>query len=164
MLHVLYLFIYLFFLVCWVSSVGFLYTMSELFKKFGLDTKKFEGGRISLEFKKVWNFLCKGITDVVLDKIKKQWYYFEGVYPEKLIPIQLAMDGQCFAPMCGNIQDSVGFWTPHSGFRILGIRFQPLSVELGFWISIVSGSPQSLSCIPDSKARIRIPEAKILDY
>ena len=55
-------------------------------------TKKFEGGRVSLEFKKVWNFLCKGITDVVSDKIKKQWYYFEGIFPEKLIPIQIAMD------------------------------------------------------------------------
>lgn len=56
-------------------------------------TKKLEGGRVSLEFKKVWNFFSKGITDVVSDKIKKQWYYFEGIFPEKLIPIQIAMDG-----------------------------------------------------------------------
>ena len=34
-----------------------------------------------------------------------------------------------------------------TGFRILS------SVELGFWIPIVSGIPESLSCIPDSKAQ-----------
>ena len=28
-----------------------------------------------------------------------------------------------------------------------------MSAELGFWISIVSGIPDSLSCIPDSKAQ-----------
>ena len=83
-------------MVCCVLSVGLLYTRSELFKHFGGSRhthKKFEGGSVSLEFKKVWNFLCKGITDVVSDKIKKQWYYFEGIFPEKLIPIQIAMDG-----------------------------------------------------------------------
>jgi len=33
----------------------------------------------------------------------------------------------------------------------VGTGFQHLSVELGFWIPIVSGIPDSLSCIPDSK-------------
>ena len=28
-----------------------------------------------------------------------------------------------------------------------------MSVELGFWIPIVSGIPDSVSCIPDSKTR-----------
>ena len=51
------------------------------------------------------------------------------------------------------IQDSTGFWIPHRGFRILGTGFQSLSVELGFWIPIVSGIPDSLSRIPDSKAQ-----------
>ena len=36
------------------------------------------------------------------------------------------------------------------GFRIPGTGFQPLSLELGLWIPIVSGNPQPLSCIPDS--------------
>jgi len=51
-------------------------------------------------------------------------------------------------------------------------KFQSLSVERGFWIPIVSGIPDSLSCIPDSKAqesglhkqnfpRFRIPQVKI---
>ena len=40
--------------------------------------------------------------------------------------------------------------SPHV-FRIPGIGFQYLSVELGFWIPIGSGIPDSLSCIPDSK-------------
>ena len=31
--------------------------------------------------------------------------------------------------------------------------FQYLSVELGFWIPIVNGNPDSLSCIPDSKTQ-----------
>ena len=36
-------------------------------------------------------------------------------------------------------------------FRIPGTGCQSLSVELGFWIIIASGIPDSLSCIPDSK-------------
>ena len=49
------------------------------------------------------------------------------------------------------IQDNLGFWIPLRGFRIPGTGF--LSVELRFWIPIVSGIPDSLSCIPDSKAQ-----------
>ena len=51
------------------------------------------------------------------------------------------------------IQDNLGFWIPLRGFRIPGTGFQSLSVELRFWIPIVSGIPDSLSCIPDSKAQ-----------
>ena len=46
---------------------------------------------------------------------------------------------------------------PGTGFKL---------VELGFWILIVSGIPNSLSCIPYFKAqdsRIRIPQTKIPD-
>ena len=46
---------------------------------------------------------------------------------------------------------------PGTGFKL---------VELGFWILIVSTIPNSLSCIPYSKAqdsRIRIPQTKISD-
>ena len=57
----------------------------------------------------------------------------------------------CFAP-CKGIQDSLGFWIPRRGFRIPGTGFKSLSVAVGFWISIVSGIPDSLSCISDSKA------------
>ena len=46
-------------------------------------------------------------------------------------------------PMYKGIRDSLGFWIPGTGF-------QSLSVERGFWIPIVSGIPDSLSCIPDS--------------
>ena len=42
--------------------------------------------------------------------------------------------------------------SPHV-FRIPGTGFQYLSVELGFWIPIGSGIPDSLSCIPDSKTQ-----------
>ena len=75
------------------------------------------------------------------------------------------------------MQDSLGFWIPWRGFRILGTGFQSLSGELwfriaiavgfripgaesqslswelGFWIGIVSWIPDSLSCVPDSKAQ-----------
>ena len=55
---------------------------------------------------------------------------------------------------------------------VLGSEFQSLSVELGFWIPILSGIPDSLSCIPNSKANdsrfnkhnfpgFRIPQAKM---
>ena len=39
------------------------------------------------------------------------------------------------------------------GFRIPGTGFLYLSVELGFWVPIVSGIPDSLSCTPDSKTQ-----------
>ena len=38
-------------------------------------------------------------------------------------------------------------------FYAMDSKFQSLSVERGFWIPIVSGIPDSLSCIPDSKAQ-----------
>ena len=37
---------------------------------------------------------------------------------------------------------------------VLDSGFQYLSVELGFWIPIVSGIPDSLSCSPDSISKI----------
>ena len=54
---------------------------------------------------------------------------------------------------CKGIKDTLGFWIPRRGFRIPATGFRSLSVELGLWISIVSGSPDFLSCIPDSKAQ-----------
>ena len=49
--------------------------------------------------------------------------------------------------------NSLGFWIPRCGFRIAGTGFQFLSAELEFWIPIVSGIPDSLSYILDSKAQ-----------
>ena len=70
--------------------------------------------------------------------------------------IQGLIDAACeakFLPMWGN-PNSLGLWIPQSGFRIPGTHFQFLSVELGFWIPIVSAIPDSLSCIPDSNSWI----------
>ena len=53
-------------------------------------------------------------------------------------------------PMYKGIQDGLGFWIPRRGFQIPGTGFQSLSVELGFWIPVVGGIQNSLSCIPDS--------------
>ena len=59
---------------------------------------------------------------------------------------------------CKGIHDILGFWILR---RALWIP-DSLSVELGFWIAIVSGTPASLSWIPDSRtSRFRIPRAKI---
>ena len=47
---------------------------------------------------------------------------------------------------------------------VLDTGFQSLSAKHGFWIPIVSGIPDSLSCIPNSKvhdSRFRIPKAEI---
>ena len=63
---------------------------------------------------------------------------------ERLNPASL------FVP-CKVIQDSPELWIASCGFRIPGTEFQFLSLELEFWIAIVSGIPNSLSCIPDSK-------------
>ena len=54
---------------------------------------------------------------------------------------------------CEGIQDRLGFWIPPGGFLIPGTGFQSLSVELGSWIPIVSGIPESLSCIPHSTSK-----------
>ena len=48
---------------------------------------------------------------------------------------------------------SVGFRISRGGFRIPGTGFRTLWIELGLLIPIVSGIPDSLSCIPDSKAK-----------
>ena len=58
----------------------------------------------------------------------------------------------CF-PCIKGIQDSLGFCIPWQGFQVLFAGFQFLSVELGFWISIISGILDSLSNIPDSKVQ-----------
>ena len=50
-------------------------------------------------------------------------------------------------------KDSHGFWIPRPGFRIPGTGFRSLSVKFGFWIPSFSRIPDSLSCIPDSKAQ-----------
>ena len=57
-----------------------------------------------------------------------------------------------FAP-CKGIQDSLGFWIPHQIPNSSPLLPDSLSVELRFWIPIVSGIPNSLSCIPDSNAQ-----------
>ena len=67
------------------------------------------------------------------------------------------------------IQDSLGFLIPRRGLRISGTGSHYFSVLFfGFWIPIVSGIPDCLSCIPDSKAQdsefhkpkiFRIPES-----
>ena len=48
-------------------------------------------------------------------------------------------------------------WTLNATSRIPDsrnyYRFQPFSAELGYWIPIVSGIPDSLRCIPHSKAQ-----------
>ena len=48
---------------------------------------------------------------------------------------------------CQGIQDSLGLWIPSCGFRIPATGFQSQSVELGFWIAIFSGNPDSLNSI-----------------
>ena len=57
-----------------------------------------------------------------------------------------------FAPW-KEIHNILGFWILRRGFQIPGYLFQSLSLELGFWIPVVSGIPDSLSCIPDSKVQ-----------
>ena len=59
---------------------------------------------------------------------------------------------KCLVP-CNGIQDSLRLWTPRCGFRIPGSGFQSFSVQLGFWIPIFSGIPDSQSCILHSKTQ-----------
>ena len=62
---------------------------------------------------------------------------------------------------CKGIQDSLRFWIPHRGFRIPGTEFQYLSVELGFWIPVVTGIPNSLSCNSGfQRTGFRMPQTK----
>ena len=55
------------------------------------------------------------------------------------------------------IQDCLGFWIPGCGFRIPGTGFQYLTIELGVWISIVGG-------IPDSSALFRNHKQKFPEF
>ena len=75
-------------------------------------------------------------------------------------------------PPCKEVQDGFGLWIPRRGFRIPGTGFQSLSLELGFWILIVSRIPNSLNCVPDFRTQdfgfqkynfpwFQIPQAKI---
>ena len=54
---------------------------------------------------------------------------------------------------CKGIQDGLGFWIPRRGFWIS--RWQISVFVGGTWIqiAIVGGIPNSLICIPDSKAQ-----------
>ena len=61
-------------------------------------------------------------------------------------------NGRVVTP-CKGIKDSLGFWIPRPGFRIPGTGFRSLLVKFGFWIPIFSRIPDSLSCIPNSKAQ-----------
>ena len=54
--------------------------------------------------------------------------------------------------LCNGIQKGLGLQIPGTGF-------QSLSMELEFWIPIVSGIPESLSCIPGSTLFSRILES-----
>ena len=56
--------------------------------------------------------------------------------------------------LCKGIEDGLGFWFRGLEFQIPGTGFQSLSVELGFWVPIFSGIPDSFSCIPDSTSKI----------
>ena len=62
--------------------------------------------------------------------------------------------------LCKGIHDSLVIWMPCRGFRIPATWFQSLSVELGFWIPILSWIPDSLSCIPERISEFRILQAK----
>ena len=81
------------------------------------------------------------------------------LYPTFLIILN-ALDFLKGNPRQSRILDST-LWIPDSGFQFL-------SVELEFWIPIVSGIPDSLSCIPDSKAQDsrfhqqKFPDSEIL--
>ena len=61
---------------------------------------------------------------------------------------------QSLLAQCKGIQDSLGFWIPRCGYRIPGTGFQSFSMELGFWIPIVGGIPDSLSCTPNPHAKV----------
>ena len=61
-------------------------------------------------------------------------------------------NGRVVTP-CKGIKDSLGFWILRAGFRIPGTGFRSLLVKFGFWIPIFSRIPDSLSCIPNSKAQ-----------
>ena len=59
----------------------------------------------------------------------------------------------CFFAPCNGIQDTLGFWIPPRGFRIPITGFQIYFSGVGFRIRIVSGIPDSYTCIPDSKSK-----------
>ena len=83
--------------------------------------------------------------------------YWQACISWKRGPIQLPLRVvyYCWNPIQSWIRDSM---------PLIAYSKYCISVELGFWIPVVSGILDSLSCIPDSKAQdygLRIPPSKI---
>ena len=59
----------------------------------------------------------------------------------------------CFSSYPRPPQNSLRFWIPRRGLRILITGFQIFFSEIGFRIPVVNGIPDSYSCFSDSKAQ-----------
>ena len=100
----------------------------------------------------IYTFLLRGASFWIMQTTQK--FTLQIPFPRlEHFNSDVANTLHLFAACKLEIQDSLGFWIPRSGFQIPGTVFQYLSVELGFWTPIVSGIPDSMSCIPDSKIR-----------
>ena len=84
--------------------------------------------------------------------------------PEITVNMLICKEGASCCPLIHNItlhctrkENSSHVRKPRtvldSGFHNVDTGFRYLSVELGLWIPIVGGIPDSLSCIPDSKSQ-----------
>ena len=84
------------------------------------------------------------MSNIVCGVRGRVWTCVNRKTPQKRKSVKNFVHDCSFSPYKG-IQDSLGFWIPrrgliYSGFP--GTGFQYLSVELGFWIPIVRGTPE----------------------
>ena len=76
------------------------------------------------------------------------WFLDQVLYRLPIYPIQAAL---VFYLLAGVGWGELCLFLPHvrESKTVLDSGFQYMSVERGFWIPVVSGIPNSLSCIPD---------------
>ena len=109
-------------------------------------------------YKPLDKFLTPSYQLLVCIIIHGVWFYHlcyldrkDHVIKEQPIKIELV-----FLSRSHHIRESktvLDIWIPLRGFQIQGTEFQFLPEELGLWIPIVSGIPESLRCVPDCKAQ-----------
>ena len=87
------------------------------------------------------------------EKIQQQQHQYPASFFFLTFFVLVTAVGNTLREELPHVKDSLGFWIPRPRFCIPGTGFRSLLVKFGFWIPIFSRVPDSLSCIPNSKAQ-----------
>ena len=89
------------------------------------------------------------------EKIQQQQHQYPASFFFLTFFVLVTVVGNTLREHLPHVKDSLGFWIPRPGFQIPGTGFRSLLVKFGFLIPISNRVLYPLSCIPDSKPRIR---------